>query len=55
VDNNPSTLKQWIDHIVVRPKAQVLKQLVVGNKLTDMIGGLWPSDHAGIVAKLRLK
>jgi endonuclease/exonuclease/phosphatase family metal-dependent hydrolase len=53
--NNPSTLSQWIDHIVVRPKAKVLKRVVVGNKVSDMISGLWPSDHAGLVAKLRLK
>jgi endonuclease/exonuclease/phosphatase family metal-dependent hydrolase len=55
VDNSPSQLKQWIDHIVVRPKAKVLKRQVIGNKLTDRIGGLWPSDHAGLVATLRLK
>lgn len=55
VNNNPSTLSQWIDHIVVRPKAKVLKHSVVGNQLSDMIGGLWPSDHAGVVATLRLK
>ena len=55
VNNNPSALSQWIDHIVVRPKAKVLKRRVVGNQLSDMIGGLWPSDHAGLVAKLRLK
>jgi endonuclease/exonuclease/phosphatase family metal-dependent hydrolase len=54
--NNPvSKLSQWIDHIVVRPKAKVLKRVIVGNKVSDMIQGLWPSDHAGIIAKLQLK
>ena len=53
--NTPSKLNQWIDHIVVRPFGKVLKTKVVGDKLSDRIGGLWPSDHAGIVAKIRLK
>jgi endonuclease/exonuclease/phosphatase family metal-dependent hydrolase len=53
--NPVSRLDQWIDHIVVRPAAKVLKSVVVGAKPTDRIGGLWPSDHAGVVAKLRLK
>jgi endonuclease/exonuclease/phosphatase family metal-dependent hydrolase len=55
LDNTTSKLDQWIDHIVVRPKATVLKRTVVGNLLSDRIGGLWPSDHAGLVVKLRLK
>ncbi len=55
VDNKKSELKTWIDHIVVRPAAKVLKTYVFGNKSSDRIGGLWPSDHAGVVAYLRLK
>ena len=53
---NPlSKLDQWIDHIVARPAAKVLGSVVVGAKPADRIGGLWPSDHAGVVATLRLK
>jgi endonuclease/exonuclease/phosphatase family metal-dependent hydrolase len=52
LDNTTSKLETWIDHIVVRPKAKVLKSQVVGTKLFD---GIWPSDHAGVVATLRLK
>jgi endonuclease/exonuclease/phosphatase family metal-dependent hydrolase len=55
VNNKKSELKTWIDHIVVRPAAKVLKTYVFGNKASDKIGGLWPSDHAGVVAYLRLK
>jgi endonuclease/exonuclease/phosphatase family metal-dependent hydrolase len=55
VDNPVSTLDKWIDHILVRPKAKVLKSQIVGNHASDRIGGLWPSDHAGVVATLRLK
>ena len=55
VNNKSSELETWIDHIVVRPAAKVLKTYVFGNKASDKIGGLWPSDHAGVVAWLRLK
>jgi endonuclease/exonuclease/phosphatase family metal-dependent hydrolase len=57
LDNAESQLdpKDWIDHIVVRPRVKVLKRVIVGNKTSDMIDGLWPSDHAGLVVRLRLK
>ena len=54
LDNTTSKLSSWIDHIVVRPKAKVLSSRVVCNKPLNRICGLWPSDHAGVVAKLRL-
>ena len=53
--NSTSKLSQWIDHIVVRPRATVLSRRVVGNRAADRIGGLWPSDHAGVVARIRLR
>jgi endonuclease/exonuclease/phosphatase family metal-dependent hydrolase len=56
LDNETSelTAENWIDHIVVRPKVKVLRRVVLGNKPSDRIGGLWPSDHAGLVVELRL-
>lgn len=48
-------LDSWIDHIVVRPNARVIKSSIVGAASAERTGGLWPSDHAGIVATLRLK
>jgi endonuclease/exonuclease/phosphatase family metal-dependent hydrolase len=45
-------LETWIDHVLVRPKVKVLKSGIVGTK---QVGGLYPSDHAGITATLRLK
>jgi endonuclease/exonuclease/phosphatase family metal-dependent hydrolase len=54
LDNTSSKLATWIDHIVARPKVKVLKSTVFGNKASDRIGDLWPSDHAGVVAKLRI-
>ena len=55
LDNPVSKLSQWIDHIVVRPAAKVIRSRIVGNRTSDKIGGLWPSDHAGVVATIRLK
>jgi endonuclease/exonuclease/phosphatase family metal-dependent hydrolase len=45
-------LETWIDHVLVRPKIKVVKSGIVGTK---QVGGLYPSDHAGITATLRLK
>jgi endonuclease/exonuclease/phosphatase family metal-dependent hydrolase len=45
-------LETWIDHVLVRPRVKALKQGIVG---TRQVGGLFPSDHAGITATLRLK
>jgi hypothetical protein len=45
-------LETWIDHIVVRPRVRVLRSGIVG---TSQVSGLYPSDHAGIHATLRLK
>jgi endonuclease/exonuclease/phosphatase family metal-dependent hydrolase len=45
-------LETWIDHVVVRPKIRSIKSGIVGTK---QIGGLFPSDHAGIFTTLRLK
>lgn len=45
------SLDTWIDHVVVRPRMRLLRSGIVG---TRQIGGLFPSDHAGIWATLRL-
>jgi endonuclease/exonuclease/phosphatase (EEP) superfamily protein YafD len=45
-------LETWIDHVLVRPKIKAVKSGIVG---TRQVGGLYPSDHAGIFATLRLK
>jgi endonuclease/exonuclease/phosphatase family metal-dependent hydrolase len=54
LDNPVSKLKRYIDHIMSRPSLKTIKTRVVGNKPSDRISGLWPSDHAGTVATLRL-
>jgi endonuclease/exonuclease/phosphatase family metal-dependent hydrolase len=45
------SLETWIDHIVVRPRVRALRSGIVG---TRQVGGIYPSDHAGIWATLRL-
>ena len=55
LDNATSKLKRYIDHIMSRPALKTIRTKVVGNKPADRISGLWPSDHAGTIATLRLK
>ena len=45
-------LETWIDHVIVRPRIKAVRSGIVGTK---QVGGLYPSDHAGITATLRLK
>ena len=54
LSNPASELKTWIDHIVIRPRAKLLSTRIFGNRPSDRIGGLWPSDHAGVIATMRL-
>jgi endonuclease/exonuclease/phosphatase (EEP) superfamily protein YafD len=55
VANQQSELKSRIDFVLARPKAKIVKSQVVGNNPAIRTpGGLWPSDHAGVVSKLRL-
>ena len=45
-------LETWIDHVVVRPRIRALRSGIVGRR---QVSGLFPSDHAGVSATLRLK
>jgi endonuclease/exonuclease/phosphatase family metal-dependent hydrolase len=54
LDNPTSKLKRYIDHVMSRPTLKTVRTEVVGNRPADRISGLWPSDHAGTVATLRL-
>jgi endonuclease/exonuclease/phosphatase family metal-dependent hydrolase len=55
VDNPTSALVRYIDHIMSRPALTAVSTKVVGDRPEDRISGLWPSDHAGTAAKLRLR
>ncbi len=49
-----SNLRLRVDLILVRGKIEVCEASVVGDEPGDRTpGGLWPSDHAGVVATLR--
>ena len=55
--NTPSALSERIDLIFVRgaDDISVVKAAIVGADLEDRTpSGLWPSDHAGVVASVRL-
>ena len=55
VSDSDAQLYTRIDHIFVDPGDKTIekvKAIVVGDEVKDMTpSGLWPSDHAGVVAK----
>jgi hypothetical protein len=54
--NDVSELNRRIDLIMLRGHWQVLHARVVGNRPGDRTAsGLWPSDHAGVIATIRLR
>ncbi len=57
LDDPYAVLFERIDHIFLLPRDRVVKKIkarLVGDRLTDMTpGGLWPSDHAGVVAGIK--
>lgn len=53
LNNQDSTLESWIDHILIRDLSST-GYGVVGNKQSDKVSGMWPSDHAGVWASLSL-
>jgi endonuclease/exonuclease/phosphatase family metal-dependent hydrolase len=55
LDNTTSKLQRYIDHIMSRPTLKTVRTKVVGNRPSDRVQNLWPSDHAGTVATLRLR
>jgi endonuclease/exonuclease/phosphatase family metal-dependent hydrolase len=56
LDNVPSLLDHRIDDVLYQPKGiEAVAAEVIGEELDDRTAaGLWPSDHAGVVAGLRL-
>jgi endonuclease/exonuclease/phosphatase family metal-dependent hydrolase len=43
-----------IDYVLLRNGFRAVAAGIVGDKPADRVGGLWPSDHAGVWARLRL-
>jgi endonuclease/exonuclease/phosphatase family metal-dependent hydrolase len=56
LDNVPSLLDHRIDYVLYQPRGvEALQTDVIGDELNDRtFSGLWPSDHAGVVATLHL-
>jgi endonuclease/exonuclease/phosphatase family metal-dependent hydrolase len=55
-DTNTNGFDHRIDLILAKPKLRAISGQVVGDELGDRApNGLWPSDHAGVVTKLRLR
>lgn len=53
VTDDTSTLDERIDLVVVDSGVQPIHADVIGEELGDMTeSGLWPSDHAGVLARL---
>jgi len=57
VSDPTAELTTRIDHVFLGPngyRIEKVKSIVVGDDIKDMTpNGLWPSDHAGVVAKIR--
>ncbi len=55
IRNPASTLTERIDFVLARNPADVLSMSTVGDTTADLSpSGLWPSDHAGVVATFTL-
>jgi endonuclease/exonuclease/phosphatase family metal-dependent hydrolase len=60
-DRNAAGLNRRLDLVLARPgharAVEPVRSEVVGNKVVDRdpATGLWPSDHAGVVAELRVR
>jgi len=57
VNNADTTLYERIDHIFLNPQGKQIDKIkakVIGDDAVDMtVNGLWPSDHAGVVGKIK--
>jgi endonuclease/exonuclease/phosphatase family metal-dependent hydrolase len=54
-DPPPAPFDHHIDHILVKPTVRTLRNRIVGNDPGNRTrSGLWPSDHGGHVATLRI-
>ena len=54
LDNPTSALAKRIDYVFVRAAVVTACRVVGGEPADQTTGGLWPSDHAGVVADITL-
>ena len=51
-----ATFTHTVDHVLVKPNAKLINSFVTGDDASERTpSGLWPSDHGGVVSKLKLK
>ena len=57
ISSPPSEFDHTVDHVLTNPGLRKLSAKIVGEEKKDKTkkSGLWPSDHAGVVSKLKLK
>ena len=55
LDNLVSQLSERIDLVLSRGGVKAKSTGLVGASSADRLAGLWPSDHAGVIAELKLK
>jgi endonuclease/exonuclease/phosphatase family metal-dependent hydrolase len=56
LDDPSEKLDHQVDHILVNdPGIKLVRSYVTGTDPRKRIGGLWPSDHGGVVSTLQLK
>jgi endonuclease/exonuclease/phosphatase family metal-dependent hydrolase len=55
VDNATTNLNVRIDLVLIRGPIDVRDIHLVGDQPSDRVGGFWPSDHAGVVATLKIQ
>jgi Endonuclease/Exonuclease/phosphatase family len=55
LDNATTNLSSRIDLVLTRGPIDLRDIHLVGDQPSDRVGGLWPSDHAGIAATLKIQ
>ncbi len=56
LDDPGFTFDHTVDHVMTKPKAKPLGAYVTGNDPAEITqSGLWPSDHGGVVSKIKLR
>ena len=56
LDDPSEGFDHQVDHVLVDdPRIKLVRSYVTGDDPKQRIGGLWPSDHGGVVSKLRFR
>jgi endonuclease/exonuclease/phosphatase family metal-dependent hydrolase len=56
LDDPTETFDHQVDHTLVNnPRIKLVRSFVTGDDPNERVGGLWPSDHGGVVSVLQLR